>query len=522
MKLFIVDDEDFTRECLANQIDWASYDVELVGTAVNGEDALEKIRKLKPDIMITDIKMPLMNGIELLEAIAREGLNIDVIMLSGFEEFEFAQKAINLGAKKFFLKPIDPAELLNAVIVLQEKKLAQEKKGGSENDLVSFIRNVVYMVYTPEEMDEASERFSDLKDNWQAIVVLQMDNISKALYIGGHNIYKMLLKEIQSYCNSHAGCHLLEKSPHNMILFIMGREKEEAKQTLSEVIVLLQRMLQEIGYSNYVVGVSELNRTIEEVGKSYLEASRAINTKYIYGNSRIYYAEESYPSYLTELSADKGLIEDIIENTVYYNEDKIDGMIEHLFEVVEIHDIGLNGLQETMYMIAKGIIKHEALVNIDINALYSNPSSIIMSLCTSDEKEEMKRKLKSFLHTVGRQLNKVKINKPNQIVMKIKKYIEDCYQAPDLSLARIAEEFNFSAAYLSTLFRVNCGQNITDYINAIRIDEACRLLAQESYKISYISEKVGYSNATYFCKVFKKLKDLSPKEYRENLGKGQS
>ena len=102
MKLLIVDDEDFTRECIAYQIDWASYDVELAGMAVNGEDALEKISTLHPDIIITDIKMPIMNGIELLEAIVRERLNVDVIMLSGFEEFEFAQKALNLGAKNFF------------------------------------------------------------------------------------------------------------------------------------------------------------------------------------------------------------------------------------------------------------------------------------------------------------------------------------------------------------------------------------------------------------------------------------
>ena len=143
MKLLIVDDEDFTRECIAYQIDWASYDVELAGMAVNGEDALEKISTLHPDIIITDIKMPIMNGIELLEAIVRERLNVDVIMLSGFEEFEFAQKALNLGAKNFFLKPIDPAELLNAVIVLQEKKLAQEKKDRKEDDLESFIKNIV-------------------------------------------------------------------------------------------------------------------------------------------------------------------------------------------------------------------------------------------------------------------------------------------------------------------------------------------------------------------------------------------
>lgn len=521
MKLLIVDDEDFTRECIAYQIDWASYDVELAGMAVNGEDALEKISTLHPDIIITDIKMPIMNGIELLEAIVRERLNVDVIMLSGFEEFEFAQKALNLGAKNFFLKPIDPAELLNAVIVLQEKKLAQEKKDRKEDDLESFIKNIVYMVYTPEEMDAAVEKFAELKDYWQAMIILQMDNISEALYIGGgHSVYKMLLQEIQTYCSSQEGCYLLEKSPHNMVLFIIRKEKEEAEQTLSQLIVLLQKILQKIDYSNYVIGVSELNHTVEEVGKSYLEASRAVNTKYIYGNDKIYYADEGYPAYLAGLSDTGDLTKEIIDNTVYYNEDKIDELIELLFDIAEKHDICLNGLQQMMYLIVKGIIKHEALVNIDINSLYSNPSSIIMSLCTSDENKEMKRKLKAFLHTIGRQLNKVKIKKPNQIVTKIKQYIQDCYQKQDLSLAKIAEEFNFSAAYLSTLFRINCGQNITDYINAIRIEEACRLLAQEPYKVSYIAEAVGYSNATYFCKVFKKLKGSSPTDYRENLGRG--
>lgn len=128
MKLLVVDDEDFTRRCISEQIDWNIYDIEVVGTAVDGVDAWEKICSLKPDFVIVDIKMPKMNGLELLEKIREGKLDIDTIILSGFDEFEFAQRALNLGAKNYLLKPVDLSELLNIVITLQEKKYQEREK----------------------------------------------------------------------------------------------------------------------------------------------------------------------------------------------------------------------------------------------------------------------------------------------------------------------------------------------------------------------------------------------------------
>ena len=140
-----------------------------------------------------------------------------------------------------------------------------------------------------------------------------------------------------------------------------------------------------------------------------------------------------------------------------------------------------------------------------------------MAFFNCEDELEMQRKLRSFLHTIGRRLNEVKIRKPNQTVIRIEQYIKDHYMQTDLSLSKIAEEFNFSPAYLSTLFKNNCSQNITDYINAVRVEAACRMLLEEEYKVSWISEAVGYSNTTYFNKVFKKIKGCSPKDYRENF-----
>ncbi|RGD64714.1 response regulator, partial [Lachnospiraceae bacterium OF09-6] len=193
MKLLIADDEEFSRTCISEMLDWNSYGITVVATAENGLDAWEKVKKYKPDIVITDIKMPQISGLDLLTKIQENHLEIDTIMISGFDEFAFAQKALNLGAKNYLLKPVNPAELLNSVITLQDQK-NQERRNKFDGDKEGNLRNMIYLSYTPEELDEIHDQMLECWDYFQAVLLLQMDNISDALYIGETNIYKILLQ----------------------------------------------------------------------------------------------------------------------------------------------------------------------------------------------------------------------------------------------------------------------------------------------------------------------------------------
>lgn len=514
VKLLVVDDEDFTRRCISEQIDWNAYDVEVVGTAADGEDAWEKICALKPDILIIDIKMPKLNGLELLSKVQKSYPDIDAVILSGFDEFEFAQKALNYGAKSYLLKPVDLSELLSVVITLQEKKIQGREKKEGQNGIETFLRSLIYMEYTPESLDEMYESAGWAWEYWQSVILLQMEDISEALCIGAYNI---LLKKLKQRCENSRECYLLEKSPQNIMIYILAPEKAQAENAAQETVELIRRVLNEADYHTYTVGVSAANPTIEESGKSYLEASRAVNMKFIYGSGKEYYAaSQQWNAPGKALSSNK-LIRDIVENTVYYNEDKVDGLAEHFFDEAKKKKIRIEDIRQAIYLVLTGIIKHEALVNINISSLYANTGAVIMAFCNCDDELEMRRKLKSFLHTIGRRLSEVKIRKPNQTVIRIEQYIRDHYMQTDLSLSKIAEEFNFSPAYLSTLFKNNCSQNITDYINAVRVEAACRMLLEDEAKVSWISEAVGYSNTTYFNKVFKKIKGCSPKDYREGF-----
>lgn len=514
VKLLVVDDEDFTRRCISEQIDWNSYDVEVVGTAADGEDAWEKICALKPDILIIDIKMPKLNGLELLEKVQKSYPDIDTIILSGFDEFEFAQKALNFGAKSYLLKPVELSELLSVVITLQEKKIQKRERKEGESGMEAFLRSLIYMEYTPERLDEMYENAAEVWEHWQAVILLQMEDISEALSVGA---YKALLQKLKQHCKISKGCYLLEKSPQNIMIYVLAAEKKQVKDEAEAAVELIRKVLKEADYHNFTVGVSAVNHTIEESGKSYLEASRALNMKFIYGNGKEYYAASQQGNFAGESAASNKLIREIVENTVYYNEDRVDDLTGHFFEEAKKKRIRTEDMRQAVYLVLTGIIRHEALVNINISSLYANTGAVIMAFFNCEDELEMQRKLRSFLHTIGRRLNEVKIRKPNQTVIRIEQYIKDHYMQTDLSLSKIAEEFNFSPAYLSTLFKNNCSQNITDYINSVRVEAACRMLLEEEYKVSWISEAVGYSNTTYFNKVFKKIKGCSPKDYRENF-----
>lgn len=518
MKLLIADDEEFSRTCISEMLDWNSYGITVVATAENGLDAWEKVKKYKPDIVITDIKMPQISGLDLLAKIQENHLEIDTIMISGFDEFAFAQKALNLGAKNYLLKPVNPAELLNSVITLQDQK-NQERRNKFDGDKEGNLRNMIYLSYTPEELDEIHDQMLECWDYFQAILLLQMDNISDALYIGETNIYKILLQEIDLFCHD-TGSYLLEKSPHNMLFYVLAKSTEEIEEKISLLLDTIQTILQNVTYDDYTVGVSKINHGIEESAKSYLEARRAANMKYVCGNGNIYYAAEEKTDSRVEESDCIDLIREIVENTVYFKEEEVDLLLDRLMSQKRFS--GIEELRQNVYMIVTGIIRSEALVNIDINSLYPDTSLIIISICNCGDPFEMHRKMKAFLHTIGRKLNEIKIKKPNQIIERIKRYIEENYQIPEMRLSLIAEKFNFSPAYLSALFKNSCNQNITDYINAVRIEAACRYLIQNEYKISHISELVGYANVTYFYKVFKNLKGCSPRDYLGKYWEGET
>ena len=215
LKLLIVDDEQFPRQCLAEKIPWQNYGVEVIATAGDGQEALERVLDQAPDVVVTDIRMPRMDGIQFLVQLKARWPEIEAIIISGYEEFAYAKRAIALGVKSYILKPVDPAELLAAVLEIAERRAA--RAGSQEGTAEEYLRGMLYGLYTPERAERAAERFAELSVRHFAAVVLQHDNIRKAFDGYPQSPYNLLAEAAAAFCGRVPEAHFVDRTPHNMV-----------------------------------------------------------------------------------------------------------------------------------------------------------------------------------------------------------------------------------------------------------------------------------------------------------------
>ncbi len=501
---------------MATIIPWEEHDIQLIGTCENGIEALELIARHRPDIVITDIKMPKMDGLALLKNIREQWDGIEVIIISGFEEFEYAKKAINFGARNYILKPIEPAELLNAVKEASERiqQLRTLADPETEDEIGNILHKMIYSEYPSEAYNTIVEKHPELRHSWFVVLVLQMDNLLDLFGKKPDSLYTSLSDELTRYCQSGNDFYFLDRNPHNMILVSRSDTSEEAEKNAGCLASMIQSFFHKHSYPSYAVGISLPHLSTDNLGKGFLEAVRYANLKYVYGNERIYRADEEYKMDYQRYSVDYAVIEEIVAATTNYDQDAVNRILTRLFEVFQSKKVCLFDAQQFVRNVISCLMNQSIFSSISLNEIYPDVSACLSTLFTSDTVDDLQKHLLSFLHMVGAYLVKNKAGNTAQIVNRVKKYIRKNYQSPGLSLMEISRSVNFSPAYLSSIFNKECGYGITTYINQTRIDMAIRLLVEGNDQISVISEKVGYLNTNYFGVVFKKYTGLSPSEYR--------
>jgi two-component system response regulator YesN len=359
LRTIIVDDEDLIREGLIAEIDWNSVGYEVIGEAEDGEQALELVRELRPELVISDIKMPFMDGLQFIEHTKLEYPDTYIIILSGHDEFQYAQRAIQLGAFEYMLKPIESDDLKRVLLRIREDHEAKQSK---QEDLLLLKRQVTERL--PEEY---------IDDEWKTAL------------------------------------RLADKS--------MINEKLDRWTT----------MIQEQGSNSYLFMQIA-------IGKLYKQ----------------------------------------ILNTVKEN----GGPVEEVLGA---------------------------------------PTEVYTRILAQESAQDMIKQLRGVLSAIVDNIEARRGGRNDEIIHKAKTFIKIRYSDDRLSLEEVSNAVNMSPSYFSVLFKQKVGENFIDYLTAVRIQHACELLQNTGYKTYEIAEMTGYSNPTYFSTIFKKMKGLSPTEYRHNI-----
>lgn len=303
IKLFLAEDETVMREGIKKHIDWEKEGIEFAGEAGDGEIAYPMILNLKPDILITDIKMPFMDGLQLIELVKKELPDLHVIILSGYDDFSYAQKAITLGASEYLLKPISPSKLLETVRKVAAAIQAEHPKGQTdwtqeeleEKEELSKNRLFNAMIMTtgsvPELIASGKELGIDLTMLYFRIMLLdfRIKGEERDAFSETRNAFRMKLYEL---ANGKNGLSVVDRGVDGFFIFQTGNNPEEMKKVTEETVGSIQEMIREYDRANYYMGIGSLVNRLREVRHSYETANRAFSNRFLTGPNKVMYSGE--------------------------------------------------------------------------------------------------------------------------------------------------------------------------------------------------------------------------------------
>ena len=534
MKVFLVEDEFVVREGIKNNIDWKAHGYEFCGEASDGELAFPMIQQEKPAIVITVIRLPFMDGLERSRLIKKELPWTEIILLTGYAEFEYAKEAIKIGVAEYLSKPINGEDLIKTVDGVSEKlreKLKQRRlqeqyqKEMQENFLRDrkelFWHLVTGKKTAVELLETAEELHIDLSAMWYNIVLTHTQSARHA-----HDEYSDRVIRIEQMMEKLVdGRHVLvfDRDLEGKALLFKADTYEELLQFQNDYLQRMKEILDEYDYIRYFGGIGEPVNRLRELPLSFAKASHAFAHRYLMkencfvGSSEletgVYTTREKFDiADVNVKQMDRGKITEFLklgeaEEVVYF--------IEEYFRA-----LGASVLNSSMFR--QYIVMDVCFCVIEFLEGLGFPKEEIKSfeVRTEDLKnpesalEYVKRIVRHAVEYRERRAS----NRYGNIGDEVMRYIEENYANEELSLNHLAAQVNFSPSHLSMIFSQQTGQTIIKYLTDYRIGHAKELLRCTNKRSSEIAQEVGYKDPHYFSYLFKKSQGMTPTQYRGNRG----
>lgn len=536
LKVFLVEDEFVVREGIKNKVDWKSHGYEFCGEAADGELAYPMIQKLKPDIVITDIRMPFMDGLVLSKLIKKEMPWVEIIILTGYEEFEYAKEAIKIGVAEYLTKPINSEELLREVDLLadkiEEKRREQEIKEkymleleeSSLKERKELFQYLVTGTKTMAELLETADRLDmDLSAMWYNIVLIKIQFMNQT-----QDEYSHILVEIEERMktlDNETNLLIFDRNLEGKAFLFKADSKEELTKIQNDYIERLKTIWSDYENIRYFGGIGEPVNRLRELPDSFEAASHAFAHRYLVGGSMILSSreldqktgrgEEAFnirsvdPKQIDRAKMQEFLKMGDKEEVIYF--------IEEFFH--ELHNSVMNSSLFRQYITMDAYFCVSDFVEgLGFARDETEPPDASSKILQS--KAEAIAYVARIMSKALELREKAASNRYGDVVDEVKRYIEHNFADEDLSLNLVASHVNFSPNHLSTVFSQQTGQTFTGYLTDYRMNKAKELLRCTGKRSSEISLEVGYKDPHYFSYLFKKTQGMTPTQYRsEKNGK---
>ena len=538
-RILIVDDETLVRIGIKSMVDWESYGFSIVGEADNGKSGYEMAKKLKPDIVLTDIKMPCMDGLELLRLLKKENLCMGVIILSAYSDFPYVKKALKYGADDYILKvDLEEDSLISLLLSLGERideRKSAHKRNQMEEQLYSenmeflqskFLKDLIEGQADKKQTEEQLDLLGiSLEPQYLRCISVELKGGSffNQGKLGSkqeeQRIHKTLLNLLLEVTRNYPNLYAADMGMFEYIL-VSGTEAQRERSYFAELAGHIRSLAEKYINTDVVIGIGDSMSGYERLPECAKQAMSASEYAVVGQLSPVVFFEDVSD---VDLSAD-----DSLETATRQLETDLSKMdiaqvtasVGNIIDVVQANPrMKTEQVREYWHIIAYMFRKFQSNIQNTVrqNAGQAHIAAAeklewVLSKKPRDHHDFLQNL--AALRSVAKELIKPSKSSP-ALVHEIKEYIDENYQKP-LQLENIATQFSISSNYLCRVYKKITGQSVLEYVTQQRIEEAKYLLQTTNTKIKDISQLVGYENIYYFSKVFKKVTGESPAAFRES------
>lgn len=540
LKIFLAEDEVIVRETIKRMIPWEDLGFELVGEAADGEMALPLLLRQKPDLLITDIKMPFMDGLTLAKVAKKEIPGLKVVILSGYDDFNYAKQAINIGVEDYLLKPITKNALIERLTEIRSRyehektqkeyyeKFHREMQAYEKNSSRDFFEALVSGSMDMMEIYRRSEKLGlDIVAEAYNVLIFTMN--CEEDFSGQREGYSEWeaesLELLEEFFSENTSAMLFRCNIFSYGVLIKGQKEtieENTRSCVSEIQRIFDRKEQK---RQWFVAAGEPVERLSQIQKSYYSASRAFSQRYLYDENILYYDEMASMEKKNVTEDDSTYLQKVDVNALnpaILQKFLSNGLLEETENFVKdyFYAIGQEPLESLVFRnyvtlnVRFSVMSFLKEIGCDTRTLEQEDTEDVLSESSKSLENAIAYAEKIISQAIAHR-DQNSGNKNRSILKTAVDFIDSHYMEEDMSLNKAANAANVSANHFSALFSQNMGQTFIEYLTNLRMNKAKEYLRCTSMRSSEIAGEIGYKDAHYFSYLFKKTQGMTPSDYRK-------
>ena len=531
-RVLLVDDEEEIRTGISRKIDWAALGFTLVGEAGNGEEALELSEQLQPDVVLTDIKMPFMDGLELCRRLKQSLPAAKLVVFSGFDDFEYARQAVGMGVFEYILKPINAPELTSVLTKLKEQ-LDQQRLERRDmealrrryEDSLPTLREVFFTrlldgKIRSDLIHERAARYEiELPQGVWTAALVQVDTPNESDRMERDELLLLSIRTFLEKQFSLEGCSIQAILYNDAVALLAYLGTEDKLYPLLEELERLSLLSQSYLGVSLTTGVGLPCQGVGELHPSVEGARAALDYRVLIRGGRVIYIGDLEPCVSVTLSFDEEDQQALSAAVKLGTPQQVEQAVREMIERLQQSGLSPSRCHLFLLEMVTCLVRLARAGNVEVEAVFGPDFTGAVPIKDFSNLQELGRWLTKRCLKLHDLLGRQRTDSTWRLVEQAKDYIAGHYTDSTLSVESLCSVLHLSPTYFSTLFKREVGMSFTAYVTDIRMEQAARLLRDTDEKTYLIAERTGYTDPNYFSYVFKRHFGVSPSKFRSGQGR---